>query len=191
MTFQRIWNAVVDALHRRFMLRWVLANMLGWTLALAGVLIGSRLGQWIGSAFACAPLIALLLAGALAGAAVGACQAWALRGTGEIRQFALWSALGGALGVLPVFLLSAALLLNVGVGGALIGAAYAGILAALQTRRFTGDFAPVWIIACVLSGSLCGALSTALPLIGPLVFGLITGWALLRFAQPDSANAGL
>jgi hypothetical protein len=186
---------VIDALQHYFLLRWILANAAGWSLGLLLALtLGAGLGQWFGL-----PLLSLILSGTLAGVIVGAFQRLALRGVRELPRRWLWmSALGGMLGAFPAFLLSFTLLFGWAVGIAFMGAAFAGILSALQCTTPNAPHAGWWISANLLGGALCGACSVvaALPILplvcsaGPPLFGLVTGLALMHVLEVRAESDG-
>ncbi len=162
-----------------FLLRWTLANMLGWGVGmLLGALLWSLLGGFIG----------FLLAGALAGLCVGLAQ-WPFLSQ---RRWLWLSALGGGLAILPTFLAAVALLGGPLIGFFVVGAVYGGVFAAVQwvTLR-KSDTMGLWILANVAAGGICGCLTMnvnplGLPLfcsIGPVAFGLITGRALVYLRE--------
>lgn len=165
-----------------FLLRWTLANMLGWSLGLyAGGALLSVLGG-IGGALA---------GGALAGAVVGAAQWLALRYAQEHAdpRWALVSAAGGGLAVLPAYLSGVTLLAGPQVGYFIVGAVYGGIFGGLQAALVWRDWAAgsgLWLAGNIIAGGLCGCLMMTaslpgLPVIcspGPVVFGLLTGGVL-------------
>ncbi|MFN8374940.1 MAG: hypothetical protein U0694_18950 [Anaerolineae bacterium] len=180
-----------EILTRHFLLRWTLANALGWALGLLLALtLGVSLGQWLGM-----PLLSLILSGTLAGVVVGAFQRLALRG--EVTQrWVSMSALGGLIGAFPAFVLSFTLLLRWELGAALMGSAFAAVLAAVQCAARSDRMPPpaAWIVTNAFAGCLCGACSVVaalpiLPLIcsaGPPLFGLITGLLIVRALRDDS-----
>ncbi|NWF69963.1 MAG: hypothetical protein HXY40_12830 [Chloroflexi bacterium] len=189
-----------NAVQTSFLLRWTLANTVGWSLGLLlGLLLGAPLGQWLGT-----PLLALLLSGALAGLVVGTCQYWALRAIVS-RRWPLYSLVGGVLGAFPALLLGFTLLLGWPLGMALMGAGFAGVLAAAQCLvpsvkpdvAFLRTHAGGWLAFNMLAGGLCGAASVlaALPILplvcsaGPPLFGLVTGLLLVRVILPENARA--
>ena len=153
------------------LLRWTLANTLGWP---AGFMLGALLAR------ADTPL-ALVLAGGLAGAVAGLAQQIALRGVDlSARRWWLWTAGGVAAGTLVAFF--AGLLVA---GLALLLGSWLPLLAAVGTILGTSAGAAQarclpqpgrWIAVNALAGLLGGALT----LLGPPVFGLLTGLALRR-----------
>jgi hypothetical protein len=180
-TIQRINN-----FWRRFwLLRWIVANVLAWWLALGIAALFLYLFGIFGA----------LISGAIVGLIIGAAQAHTFpRKTVATRSWILFSALGGFLATLPVYLLGFIALLNLTLGLLLMGAIFGGILAAMQAlilRHHDEDRAILWVIACIIGGGLCAPLSLtasniALPLIfapGPVVFGLISGWVFVRPSQ--------
>jgi len=154
-----------------FLLRWTLANTLGWP---AGFVLGALLAR------ADTPL-ALVLAGGLAGAVAGLMQQIALRGAGlSARCWWLWTAVGVAAGTVAAFfagLLVAGLALLLGSWLPLLAAvgAILGASAGAAQARYLPQPGR-WIAVNALAGLLGGVLT----LLGPLVFGLLTGLALRR-----------
>ena len=166
-----------------FLFRWTLVNILGWSLGFfLGGLILSLLGGVIG----------VVLGGVVVGALVGIAQWSILRRETEWAnsRWALYSAVGGGLATLPAYLAGVTLIAGQGIGYFVIGAVYGGIFGTLQwliLRTPYSDLAVLWIIANIVGGGLCGCLTmTVNPLrlpvfcsIGPVAFGLITGYTLL------------
>lgn len=174
-----------DTLARYFLLRWTLANAAGWSLGLLFALtIGASVGEWLKL-----PLLSLILSGTIAGVVVGAFQHLALRGE-VTRRWIGFSALGGLIGAFPAFVLSFTLLLRWELGAALMGSAFAAVLASLQCAALSENMPPpaAWIVTNAFAGCLCGACSVvaALPIVplvcsaGPPLFGLITGLVIVR-----------
>lgn len=165
-----------------FLLRWTLANMLGWSL---GLYLGGALLSIVGG------IGGALAGGSVAGAVVGAAQWWVLHQEASALKpyWALVSALGGGLAVLPAYLSGVTLIAGPQVGYFIVGAVYGGVFGGLQAAllwRALDDYAGWWIAGNVLAGGLCGCLTMTaslpgLPVIcspGPVVFGLLTGWIL-------------
>lgn len=165
-----------DQLRRSFLLRWVLANVVGWTLGL--YLTTISINSWV----------VILLASLAYGAVVGAAQGYVLRHYPSVQLdgWLIYSFYGGVCGtvvslvfILP-YLLSADRLLAVVIGG-LIGAS----LGVWQSFLLSGA-ARWWIGANLVGGALCGWLTTfqfirGLPIglmLGAAIFGYITGRAL-------------
>lgn len=187
---QNTAQRLAQGLAGRPLLRWVLACTLGWP---AGLLLGSLLLRWLG-----AP--GLLLGGAAAGVVAGGAQWLARRRAGGRRWLAL-SALGGMLGTLAAGAAAFTLLLG-GVGLLVMGALFGAVFGALQwpaLRDELPDAAALWVLANAAGGACCALLTLEagqayLPALcspGPPLFGLLTGWTLLRLAtgaaedQPD------
>ncbi len=191
--------AIRQLLHNHFILRWTLANMLGLP---AGLVIGLLFPRLLGMNES---FLSVLFTGGLAGAVVGAAQQYALvDGDGElgdvpVRRWWLASALGMMIGagvayVLAVILVFVALL---GGGWALVFAIVGlvvGTGAGMAQWVLLADHVPDsgWWVAANGTGGLVGGLFAAwltlppLPLLcsaGPIIFGLITGAALLQILR--------
>jgi hypothetical protein len=166
-----------------WLLRWTVANMVGWSLALVtAVLLLQLFG--LGGA---------LVGGASAGAIAACAQSFMLRQmkTWAVtrRHWILSGALGGALATLPVYLLGFVALFHAQIGLLMMGAMFGGIVGAVQYYALNetyGELALWWVLACLIGGMLCAPLTFTttllLPVIGslgPVVFGLCTGWALI------------
>jgi hypothetical protein len=103
------------------------------------------------------------------------------------------SALGGAVGVIPALLAGFTLVLGGGWGFCFMGALFGGVLGAVQTTHLNPqvDNAGWWIVANVVGGALCGMLTLGvnplyLPVccsLGPVIFGAITGYTLLKWRE--------
>jgi hypothetical protein len=168
-----------------FLLRWVLANIVGWS-------IGLYLSAWSLST----PV--LCLGGAFAGLCVGAAQWWALKplddplpnftegeqntGVSPISVQRDWIGLtiaGAILGAIPALSAWVLVMLGLGLGIAIAGAIFgAGIGVAqyfILQRSLTR--AGWWITANLGGGALC-ALLTLAPLILRLPIGLPLGLLL-------------
>jgi hypothetical protein len=164
-----------------FLLRWTLANVLGWTA-------GLYLIAWSFST----PVFCL--GGGLAGVIVGAAQWTVLRreyflsSRTENEQSALtgnWivlSAIGGLLGLLPAMVAGLLVTFGWGVGIALVGGALGAGLGIGQWFRLNGHMgrAGWWILANVGGGAAC-ALLTLAPLIRGLPLGLLIGTAVYGY----------
>jgi len=187
-------------LRANFLLRWVLANVAGWSL-------GLYLSAWS------LATPALCLGGAFAGLCLGAAQWWALKphplppspsnGEGEntagespvsVERNWIGLTIGGAiLGGFPAFGMSLVVALGWGLGTAVVGGIFGGGVGVAQyfiLQRGVSR-AEWWIAANVAGGALC-ALLTLVPLIpglpiglllGTTLYGYITGQALLWLAQ--------
>jgi hypothetical protein len=171
---------------RSLLLRWVLANVAGWSL---GLYLGSLALSWVGG------IVGLLLAGAVAGLLAGTAQTLALRGqwTISLRRWALLSTAGGALAALPVFLALPALIVGRGTALTIMGALFGLIFGLVQTSALRGgqDRVLLWALANLFGGGLCALLSpggiiTGIPVCctpGPVLFGLVTGGVLLTWLR--------
>lgn len=169
---------------RYWLLRWTIANSFAWWLALGiAALFLYLFGIW-----------GAIISGASVGLIIGAIQATLFHNSKSViptRSWILFSALGGLLATLPVYLLTFVALFHLTLGLLLMGAIFGGILGAMQAlilRRHNEDQAILWVIASVIAGGLCAPLSLSasnigLPLIfapGPIIFGLITGWVFIH-----------
>jgi hypothetical protein len=200
-------------LRANFLLRWVLANVVGWTL-------GLNLSSY--SLALVTP--ALCFGGAFAGLCVGAAQWWALKtptppprptsgqplpefregeenaGESPIAVERNWIGLtvaGAIAGGLPAFGMSLLVALGWGLGTAVVGGIFgAGVGIAQYFILQRGlSRAEWWIAANMAGGALCALLTLAplirgLPiglLLGTAIYGYITGRALLWLQdQPPS-----
>jgi hypothetical protein len=180
-------------LRESFLLRWVLANVAGWS-------VGLYLSAW---SFFSTP--ALCLGGAFAGACLGAAQWYVLRIPPLEREILdnetvqppiyvqrNWIGLtiaGAILGAIPALSAGFMVALGWGLGIALVGGIFgAGVGVAqwfiLRDRLSRTEW---WIAANVAGGALCALLTLApiiqgLPiglLLGTAVYGYITGRALV------------
>lgn len=169
---------------RYWLLRWTIANSFAWWLALGiAALFLYLFGIW-----------GAIISGASVGLIIGAAQASIfhnLKSEIPIRSWILFSALGGLLATIPVYLLAFIVFLHLSLGLLLIGAIFGGVLGTMQAlilRHHNEDQAILWVIACIIAGGLCAPLSLSassmgLPLIfapGPIIFGLITGWVFIN-----------
>jgi hypothetical protein len=168
-----------------FLLRWVLANIIGWS-------VGLYLSAWSLST------PALCLGGAFAGLCVGFAQWWALKPANDPlpsvaefmdgeqntglspttvqRDWIVLTAVGSILGAIPALSASVLVALGLGLGIAIAGAIFgAGIGVAQYFILQRGlSRAGWWIAANVAGGALC-ALLTLAPLILALPIGLPLG----------------
>lgn len=165
--------------------------MVGWLL---GLFVGSSVLAIIGG------IIGLLIGGLLAGGIAGFCQWWVLRLSLHWleQRWIFYTALAGLLSAFPAFLLGFTSLLGMGFAGLLIGAMFGGLVGWLQGLVIRYEFEqiiPVWVLANIAAGAICGSLTLMtsaswLPMIftpGPMIYGLVTGWMLrwLFRQQPD------
>lgn len=166
-------NSFRDALHSRFLLRWVLANVIGWTVGLyAGFLNPICFGG----------------AGIIAGLVLGTAQRWALQDTAALGEqpARIWitrTFAGAAVGLMPAVVLGGALFLFAnqlavvlagGILGAAVGIGQWMVLRSISTR------AALWIGANVVGGAACGLLA-GLPIIRGLPLGLLAGAMLFGY----------
>lgn len=186
-------EALLAAAWSRAWLRWAVANLLGWPLALTlGLVV-------IGWAVGPLGLLALLPGGVVVGGVAGLVQAvalWPLLGP-SARRWPLWSAAGGAAGALLMFVVwvlhVAGPLVGFGAMGALFGLAL-GAAQGLGAGMRDGTVA--WAMACTVGGCGCGALSFtgwpfALSVVcsaGPLAFALLTFPTLREIMMHDLEN---
>lgn len=188
---ERIWAQI----KAHFLLRWMLANMLGWSV---GLYVGSTLAASLGS-ISVISVVAMLPGGAIAGAIAGGMQALALSIPYDAdsddafppdlsRRWVIFSTLGGTLGAIPVFFTAFALIGGAGFGFAVMGMGYGLAFGWLQTYALSDnlpDLIWVWLPANGFGGCLCGAFALGInPLgvpvfctLGPVIFGLVTGLA--------------
>ena len=165
------------------MARWLLANVVGWAL---GYFLGGLFLHWVGT------FSGVHLAGAVDGVVVGAAQSAVLRSG---RHWVLVSGLGGGLAVLPAYLSGIALLAGPGVGYFIVGAVYGSMFGMAQWFALHHAQRGWWVMLNGLAGGLCGCLTLGfnplgLPVLcspGPVIFGLLTGYALLKL---DEKGAG-
>lgn len=193
---KKILSAFREQLSNHFILRWLLANILGWSV---GLLVGTITAGIIFKVFGnlIGVIIGLSLAGAVTGAVVGAAQSKSLIGLStqfdDKRRWIIFSALGGAVGALPVFLTMFVLIIG-NFGLFIIGAVFGLCFGWMQSSAFNNDSdgaIVIWIAANIIGSGLCGFFSIngwpfALPIfcsIGPVLFALITGFALLSLIR--------
>lgn len=176
-------------LRHSFLLRWVLANVVGWVAALH--LLGRAA---VSDNFV---IVAVGLAGVLI---IGLAQWWVL---GEHLTIGLWWVIGTAIAILVSaflnYIITSLILYERGIDRTLqylIGGGTVGLLMAfsqwLILRRYFGRLV-FWITANTLGGALCAAISLPLTLsrslAGAAILGLLTGYALIamgRANQPEN-----
>ena len=184
-------------LRQRFLLRWVLANIVGWTIGLyAGVLNP----------------ICFAGAGVIAGLVLGASQWWALRTTSfgnhatgsdlnianipthisqPARQWIISTFAGAALGLIPALVLAAIFVLFSNGFAALLAGAILGLgvgLGQWMILKHVSQKVVLWLAVNTIGGAACGWLTLTpiirgLPLgmlLGSAVFGYLTGRVLER-----------
>ena len=180
----------MDAVRQRFrnslLLRWVAANMVGWTV---GLIAGGYVIRLPDLPTICLPLMCLI--GGFAGVCVGAAQWFILRQSLALdRRWIILSFVGVALASLPAYFLGIFLFLtSIGasilgnIAALILGALVGGGLGAAQSvvledhMRGAGRW---WIAACTAGGSICGLLSL-LPILPPLPMGILLGTALYGY----------
>lgn len=157
-------------LQENFLLRWTLANLLGWTV-----------GLYLGTLAINSPIICLL--GLLTGVSIGLAQWWALRNEVTVtRRWVIASvagvAGGGILAAPALFFALSSQTLGLTFAGAMIGLGI-GVLqwSSLPEGLKRGGW---WIGANLLAGALC-ALLTSIPIIRGLPLGLLAGTALYGY----------
>ncbi len=172
-------------LRQRFLLRWILANVVGWTVGLyAGVLNP----------------ICFAGTGIIAGLVLGAAQWWALRGLPLVeqpistqtdnpespqssRQWITMTFVGAAVGMIPAVVIGAMLFLFANglaalLAGGLLGAAVG--LGQWMLLRHISQRAALWLAVNALGGAACGLL-TIIPIIRGLPLGLLAGTAIFGY----------
>ncbi len=173
-------------LRQRFLLRWVLANVVGWTVGLyAGVLNP----------------VCFAGTGIIAGLVLGAAQWWALRGSRVVedttyslsdkpepaqpsRRWITLTFAGAAVGLIPAAIIGGVVFLFANglaalLAGGLLGAAVG--LAQWILLRHISQRAALWLAVNTLGGAACGLL-TIIPIIRGLPLGLLAGAALFGYA---------
>lgn len=182
-----ILHTIRHQLEGRPALRWILANIAGWSL---GLYLGSLALSCTGGLFG------LLLAGGILGVTGGGAQwlGWKATPTSG-RRWLGFSLLGGITGALPVLLAAFTLVAGQHLGFLLMGAVFGLCFGWMQTLalRPQSKTAALWILANVTGASLCSVFSLtgtpfALPVcltFGPLSFGVVTWWALHLLHEGD------
>ena len=179
-------NLISDNPRLQFMLRWLLANVLGWAL---GLFLGGVALRVVGS------ILGVLLGGAVTGVVVGVAQAFVLRAD---RRWWVVSAVGGGLAALPAYVSGITLIAGPVLGYFVIGAVYGAIFGAAQWVALRHESGGWWVAVNGLAGGLCGCLTLGfnplgLPLVcslGPVVFGLLTGVVLLNLWETEEDDGG-
>ncbi len=177
-----------------FILRWTLANMLGWTLGLYTLALLIKVFGFIG----------ILLGGLVVGGIVGIAQsAIYLKSQLTPRRWIGMSALGsliaillnGLLGILFLILFTVSgtnlpLLLAGAIAGLCLGSSQAWVISSESDAPYG-----IWILINVLAGCLCAPLSLFTPFsipilcsLGPLTFGILTGLLLMRWDTTSHLN---
>ncbi len=176
-------------LRQNFLLRWVLANMVGWT---------------VGLYFGVLNPVCFAVVGVVTGLILGAFQWWALRDTAfgersgeeganipmistrispKARQWMTSTFAGAALGLFPAVALGTLLfLVSNGLAGLLAGGAL-GLAVGIgqwMILKHMSDRVVLWLVVNTVGGALCGFL-TLTPIIRGLPLGLIVGSALFGY----------
>lgn len=173
-------------LRQRFLLRWVLANVVGWTVGLyAGVLNP----------------VCFAGTGIIAGLVLGAAQWWALRGSPLLeasqlaqpeptdppqpsRRWITLTFIGAAVGLVPAAIIGGLVILFANGVAALLAGGLLGMavgLAQWTLLRQISQRAALWLAVNTLGGAACGLL-TIIPIIRGLPLGLLAGAALFGYA---------
>lgn len=164
-------------LRDNFVLRWTLANVIGWTL-------GLLIGLWNPLCF--------VIAGVVACICVGVAQ-WFILRPRYGKDWIIATIIGGICGTFPAMLAGVLALFGwgfLGICGGLIFGAAVGVGQWLILKRSTSR-ATWWIGANALGGLLCGTLMPIVPglpiglILGATVYGYITGRALERLLNPE------
>ena len=178
---------------RNFWFQWILANLIGWTAGLwGGLLLATRLSG-IG-------LLGWMAGGALTGTVVGYCQAAVLwdRVDLKVGRWIGLSAMAGAIAATTIPF-SAGLVYPLGwfateaASGAWFGALLGSVQAIMLRQRFKNIHWTPWVI---FAGALCGLFSLPITqfhlivtvMIGPALFGIITGIPLSRALQASEKS---
>lgn len=178
--------------HKHWLLRWTVANIFGWSIALfiAAIFI------WLFGA------IGALLSGAIIGCLIGIVQAWILFTSQEMRHrrnWILFSTGGGFLGIFPATVIAIVSLLNTWLGAFLVGVAFCSLLGGLQAIylvRLIDERAYMWIPLCAIAGGFASLLTVplltlGLPIffsLGSIIYALLTGFVLLRWLPSETTT---
>lgn len=179
------WHTIQHWWRTYFLLRWVLANMLGWMLGLLLLSVMLWFFGWLGALFV----------GAGIGAGIGLPQAWVIFPADEAQNRRKWvfcSVVGGFFAVFPVVGLAIIGLFNLWIASALIGLAFGGIFGLLQSfvlQPMLNEDAYRWVLVSMLAGMIASVsmlitVYTPLPIIASpatLLYALITGWQLEKW----------
>jgi hypothetical protein len=175
----RAYSKFISAyLRDHFLARWVLANVVGWTV---GLYAGSSALAVPGGQSVGLPLICV--GGVFAGLCVGVAQ-WVVlnHAAPTSRRWILMTMLGGLLAIVPSSAAGIFAVFGLGFGAGMAGAAFGSVVGGMQwllLRQRNGG-AVGWIVANALGGMLCAPLA-AMPLIPWLPVGLILGSALFGY----------
>lgn len=171
-------------LRQNFLFRWVVANIVGWT---------------VGLYFGVLNPVCFAVVGVVTGLILGAFQWWALRDTAfgahsgetesptrlstEARRWMVSTFAGAAVGLFPALALGMLLyLVSNGLAGLLAGGAL-GLAVGIgqwMILKHVSNQVVLWLVVNTLGGALCGFL-TLTPIIRGLPLGLIAGSALFGY----------
>lgn len=168
------------------MLRWVLWNILGWTL-------GLYLTFWLTSLIG---FVSLFIGSIFQAVLLGFIQRYLLQDQIILEKagWLFYSGLGGAIAFLPVLLATLAFIAHPFIGAILMGGLYGLIFSYFQQlylRQQDLARGSYWVLANTVGGMLCapltlGMLSKQVPVLfspGILIFGLITGYCIQRLVR--------
>ena len=177
------------ALRERFLLRWVLANVIGWT---------------VGLYFGVLNPICFAGAGVIAGLVLGASQWWALRTTSldnnhsqneayipsipnrisqPARQWILSTFAGASIGLIPALVLAGIFVLFSNGLAAFLAGAVLGLgvgLGQWMVLKHRSQQITLWLVVNTVGGAACGLL-TVMPIIRGLPLGMLAGSALFGY----------
>jgi hypothetical protein len=186
------WGKQAQTLwHERWLVRWLVANSLGWSL---GLLMAGWALQIAGVWAMFAPVV--LACGVVSGAqwlALRTLPAGMWRPKG--RAWVGITMLAGAVATLPLYVLAVFVLLNHWLFGAIMGAILGGLIGYAQFYVLMREYddAPLWVGANIVGGLLCAPITLQImfwdvPILlspGLLLFGWVTGWAWWRMAREE------
>lgn len=187
---QQIQEPAIAIWRRYWLLRWTLANMLGWSLALiVAVLLLQLMGLW-----------GAIIGGTVAGAMAAFIQSFTLLQIKSWpvsrKRWVIWGAISGALATIPVYLLGFVALFHAQIGLLMMGAMFGGIVGGVQYYLLHDEYRDAtlwWVLASIIGGMLCAPLTFTTALIlpvigsfGPVVFGLLTGWAIITMNRQQA-----
>jgi hypothetical protein len=182
-------TSIVD----NFWFRWIAANTFGWPVGLwGGYILAVTVDEF--------NLLGLIFGGILTGLVVGFFQLWAIQ-RDVVVTMSRWltlSCIGGALGIVPAYLIAQMTGFNNWVLVALlIGAFFAACLGFMQGTALRGYYASTgrWLAFIMFGGAICGVLSmpytpiysAATLIVGPVLYGVITlgAFGSVRKSKPS------
>jgi hypothetical protein len=184
---QDVIASIKQTLTTYFLLRWTLANVTGWMLGIVA-------GAFLADVLAGLHIIAVFAGGAVTGLIVGGMQWLALRASPQednIRP--VWvgiSVLAALCAVIPTMLVTPAIVFGVTVGFGVMGSVFGACFGLVQSLGWERSLeaGAFWALVNGLAGCLCsttmvGLSSPVLCVLGPVVFGLVTGVAWLRRSE--------